>query len=184
MEFSGVTNETARNVTDVIRGILASNFSPADKEAQIARVILIVGNDYHMQMYRAASQVFDSAAITSAGIDRANGQAERLANKIVRNYALSRGTVATLITEFYNTLLGRAQHEAFQNALSMQKHPTLTRELGPKKDCDWCIRKRGTHPNPKPEDFGRHDNCDCIFIVSGYNTRNGLLNNYVKVRKR
>lgn len=179
MDFSGVTNDTSRNVTAAVDGILSMGISPADKESQIARVFIVVGREFHDQLYDASSQVFDSRSInTTENIDRS--QAERLANKVVRNYALTRNTAAALINEFYNSILGQAQHEAFQNALSLQKHPTLTRSLGPKKDCKFCIKKEGTHPNPSRSDFRRHDRCDCVFTVSGYNSRNGVLNNYKK----
>ena len=48
------------------------------------------------------------------------------------------------------------------------------------KCCEWCDKKQGTYTYPKGEDFARHDNCDCLFTTSGYNSRNGVLNNYVK----
>ena len=28
--------------------------------------------------------------------------------------------------------------------------------------------------------FARHDDCDCLIVVSGYNSRNGVVNNYTK----
>lgn len=181
MDFSGVTNETASNVYAVVREILALDISPADKQAQIARVIEVVGKEYHDQMFTVSSQVFDSTVMRGVSSSLDSSQAERLANKLVRNYALGRDTASALVTEYYNSLLGNAQHRAFQNAISMQKHPTLTRTLGPKQDCAWCVLKEGTHTNPSGSDFARHDRCDCIFVVSGYNTRNGLLANYRKV---
>ena len=36
---------------------------------------------------------------------------------------------------------------------------------------------------PDSELFARHDNCDCLFIVRGYNSRNGILTNYRKARQ-
>ncbi len=180
MDFSGVTIETADNVTAATNALLRMKIAPDVKEAQISRLLEVVGTGYRNQMYGAASEVFDSTAIvSSAGIDD-KSQARRLANKIVRNYALNRDTTDSLITEFFNALLGNAQNEAFTNAVSMQKHPTLKRTLGPKKDCAWCIAKAGTYTNPTGEDFRRHGECDCRFEVSGYNSRNGVLKNYTK----
>lgn len=180
MDFSGVTIDTAEQVSTAIRSILRMNISPADKQIQITRLIRLVGSKFHGQLYGAVSMVFDSTAIASIGLSNADVQIERLSNKIVRNYALNRDTLSALVKEYYDSVLGRAESEAFKNAVSMQKHPTLERRLNGKGDCSWCVSKAGIHTNPTSDLFGRHDNCDCYFIVSGYNTRNGLLDNYKK----
>lgn len=178
MDFSGVTIDTAEGVGAAVDYILDLNISPSDKKARIAKVMEAIGNDFHNQLYTAASEVFDSTAISTVGYDNADAQVQRLADKVVRNYALSR-EVKPLIQEYYDSLLGKAQSEAFQNALSMQKHPTLERiVIG--ETCEWCESKAGTHINPSGEDFSRHKRCDCLFKVSGFNSRNGLLTNYVK----
>jgi len=182
MDFSGVTNETAAGVAAAVDNILHLSISPADKEARIARLIQIIGMDYHGQMYDAAAQVFDATTMASAGMGDANSQAARLANKVVRNYALGR-QVDPLILEYYNSVLGSAQHEAFMNAASMQRHPTLTRSIVGENTCTWCISRAGTYVNPTSEDFSRHGSCDCLFSVAGYGSRNGIVNNYVKGRK-
>lgn len=184
MDFTGVTIDTADQVSAVIAKILALDISPDDKRTQIAHVVRTVARHYHGQLYGAVSEVLDSAAMTSAGLADPDGQIDRLAQKIVRNDALGRNTSTVLVTEYYNTVLGRLQAEAFANANSMQRHPTLTRtaNIG-KPDCEWCVEKSGVYTNPKSEDFGRHDRCDCVFEISGYKTRNGLLKNYKKVRR-
>ncbi len=179
MDFSGVTNDTSRNVTAAVEGILSMNISPDDKEAQIARIFIVVGREFHDQLYDASSQVFDSQSINS--VDKLDkSQAERLANKVVRNYALTRNTTGALIKEFYDSVLSQAQHEAFQNAASLQKHPTLTRTPTGKTTCKWCLSQSGVHQNPTRENFKRHRDDDCKITVSGYNSRNGVLNNYKK----
>nr|DAJ18966.1 MAG TPA: hypothetical protein [Siphoviridae sp. ctRJB2] len=108
-------------------------------------------------------------------------QAERLAVKIVRNSALNRQTAVMLLKEYSDVVLAAAQHEAFTNAKSMQKHPTLTRRANVgKPDCAWCQKKAGVYVNPTSDDFKRHCKCDCVFEVSGYNSRNGVLKNFKK----
>lgn len=78
-------------------------------------------------------------------------------------------------------MLSKAQSEAFRNALSLDRHLTLMRTvLG--TCCKWCRSKAGTYINPEGEDFARHANCNCLFTVSGYKSRNGILNNYVRSR--
>jgi len=183
VDFSGVTNDTALQVNKQINYILGLNISPADKQIRIAKVVSQIGSYYHNQLYGAASYVFDSAVIKSVGFTNPNNQIEKLANKIVRNYGLSRPT-ARLIESYYNSVLGRAESEAFQNAISMQKYPTLTRKLTGKEDCDMCEAVAGVHTNPDPKLFLRHTDCDCTFIVGGYNTRNGILENYNKKDKK
>lgn len=178
MDFSGIAADISARVADAINYILSLNISPADKTRRIAVVVESVGSYYHDHLYRDISRVFDSGAIASRGLDDANAQAQRLANKIVRNYALSRNT-NDLVVEYYDSVLGRAQSEAFQNARSLQKHPTLTRTIRG-ETCSWCDRKAGTHTNPTGEDFARHRGCDCLLEVSGFNSRNGVLKNYKK----
>ena len=180
MDFSGVTNDTSVRVSEVIDYILGLNISPDEKRLRIANVVRAVGVHFHFQLFDASSEIFDSAAMASKGIEDADGQADRLAAKLVRNYALGR-QIDPLVSAYYNSVLGDAEREAFNNAVSMQKHPTLTRTIVG-ETCDWCTFKAGTHTNPTGKDFARHDKCDCLFIVSGFNSRNGLLTNYTKKR--
>ncbi len=178
MDASKTAIDTARRVNVSVQYILQLDIEDADKMKRVANVVKTIGRYYHDDAYAVTSLAFDSNAITSVGMDDANSQAERLANKIVRNYNEMRD-VDALVLSYYDSVLGRAQAEAFQNALSMQKHPTLERQLNG-ETCKWCSKKAGYHTNPPLEVFLRHENCDCTIIVSGYNTRNGLLDNYVK----
>lgn len=178
MDFSGVTNDVANQVAIAINDVLRLNISPVDKEARIIKIISSVASSYHNQLYSAVSQIFDSSAIKSAGLQNPDGQIQKLANKIVRNHSLGR-EVDPLVGSYYNSVLGSLQAEAFANAVSMQKVPTLDRRIV-SETCAWCVSKSGRRTNPTSEDFRRHRKCDCLFIVSGFNTRNGILDNYVK----
>lgn len=180
MDFSGIAKDTGTGVTASIDYVLSLGISPAEKIARITLIIRTVGIYFHSKLYDDVSYALGSSIIASAGFDDANAQAERLATKTVRNYALSRSSSA-LIKEYYDSLLGRAQDEAFNNALSLQKHPTLTRSIVG-ETCTWCDSKAGTFTNPSPEHFARHDRCDCLIVASGFNTRNGIVTNYVKKR--
>jgi hypothetical protein len=181
MDFSGVTNDTSYRVYEAINFVLGLGISPEDKTLRIAKLVRQVGSHFHDQLYDAASQIFDSAAIATIGYQDVDAQSKRLATKIVRNYSLGRGS-KSIVSAYYDSILGRAETEAFDNAVSMQKHPTLDRRIVG-ETCKWCESKAGTHTNPTPDDFARHDDCDCLFIVSGYNSRNGLLTNYIKKAK-
>jgi hypothetical protein len=177
MDFSGVALDTSKRVAVSVASILAMSISPASKISRITRVLGIVGLAYHSKMYSDSSTVFASTAVLSTGLEDPT-QAERLANKLVRNYALGRQT-DELISTYYESLLGQAQLEAFENAVSMGRVPTMNRSIVG-ETCKWCIGLAGTYTHPSGEMFARHENCDCLIVVSGYNSRNGIVDNYVK----
>lgn len=182
VNFHPVAKDTAKSMRKVVDYILGLNISPADKSVRLAKVFNLVGSDFYAQMFDANSELFDSTAIGMTDYNQMTEQIERLSRKIVRNSNLNRD-VNYLINDFYNSALGNAQNEAFKNAISLDKHPTLTRTVVG-ETCDWCFALAGTYTNPEGELFARHANCDCLFVVSGYNSRNGILTNYNKRSKR
>lgn len=177
MDFRGVVTDTSKQMQEVVKYILALEISPDEKILRLQRAFHIVGEEFYMQLFNAASEVFDSTMITSLGL-YADDQISSLSVKLVRNYSLSR-QIDPIVTEFYDSVLGKAQSEAFENARSLQKHPTLTRRLVG-ETCKWCTARARTFIDPEGEDFARHENCDCLFIVKGFNSRNGILTNYKK----
>lgn len=180
MDFHPVAIDTTENILPAIKYILSLNIAPDDKKVRIAKVINLIGSDFYIQMFDANSEVFGSTAIKSADYSQMVEQVDTLATKLVRQHALSR-VIDPIVKEFYDTALGRAQEEAFRNAISLDRHPTITRTLVG-ETCNWCRGLVGTHIYPDGKYFARHDNCDCLIVVSGYNSRNGVLNNYVKHR--
>lgn len=180
MDFSKVATDTAESMDALVKYILSLNLSPVEKKRRLVRAFKIIGTSFYTKLFGAASEVFDSTAITTL-VDLDDNQIDRLANKLVQNYVLGRET-DYLVKDYYDSELGRAQHEAFQNAISLDKHPTLER-IVVGETCQWCWDRAGVMTYPSGEDFARHRDCDCMFIVSGYNTRNGLLKNYVKAKK-
>lgn len=181
MNFSAVATDVGKQMDEVVNYILSLNISPEAKRLRLIRAFGVVGNEFFGKMFEDNSILFDSQAIKSLGYTNPEGQVERLSSKLVQNYNLGRPTDA-IIKEFFDSVLGDAQYEAFENGKSMGKVPTLTRRLVG-ETCDWCRVRTGTFTDPDGELFARHDNCDCLFIVSGYNSRNGILTNYRKARK-
>ena len=179
MDLSGVSKDMAEQLTKTVNYILNMNISSQQKRILLERLFQNVGIPFYEKMFADSSELFASTAIKSAGIADLNNQASRLATKMVRNYALSRG-IEWLGKDFLDSLLGKAEYEAFQNGRSLGKAPTLTRRLTGKENCKWCAAKAGTYINPFGEDFARHRDCDCVFIVKGFNSRNGVLRNYNK----
>lgn len=181
MNFSSAASDLGKQMSKVVDYILSLDISPADKRARLIKVFNLVGNEFFNKMFTDNSLLFDSEAIGSLGFSNPDGQIERLSSKLVQNYNLGRENDA-IVTGFFDSVLADAQSEAFYNGISLDKVPTLTRRLVG-ETCTWCQARVGTFTYPDSELFARHDNCDCLFIVSGYNSRNGILTNYRKARK-
>lgn len=181
INFSPVATDTAESMDKLVNYILGLDLKPAEKIERLKKAFNIIGSDFYVQMFEANSQLFDSTAIGTDYGDMTD-QIDRLSRKIVQNYNLTR-PVDTLVKDFYDSALGKAQNEAFTNALSLDRHPTLTRTMVG-ETCRWCQDRAGVFVNPDPELFTRHADCDCLFIVSGYNSRNGILSNYNQKKRK
>lgn len=180
MNFSGTATDIAKQMVKVVDYILSLDIDPTEKRVRLIRAFTIVGNEFFDKMFADNSILFDSTAIKSLGYTNPEDQIERLSTRLVRNYNLGRKNDAT-VKGFFDSVLADAQREAFENGISLGKVPTLTRHIVG-ETCGWCMARVGTFTYPDGELFARHDNCDCLFIVSGYNSRNGILTNYRKVR--
>lgn len=181
MDFSGIVEDTTNGVYEIINDVLRMNIAPEVKIQQIQSVLTQVGERFGQKMFNDVSQLFDSTAINSFVPYNEDAQVYRLAQKIVRDSAFNLND-KYIVKEYHDVLLGRAEFEAFENAKSLEKHPTLTRRMRG-ETCDWCVNRAGTFVDPDPSLFSRHHDCDCLFIVSGYNSRNGVLKNYSKRSK-
>lgn len=180
MNFSNVATDMSNQMIEVVDYILSLDISPADKRARLIKVFGLVGNEFFGKMFADNSELFASTAIGTTGFKNPEDQIERLATRLVRNDNLTRKNEA-IVKGFFDSVLADAQHEAFENGISMGKVPTLSRQLVG-ETCEWCRARVGTFTYPDGELFARHDNCDCLFTVSGYNSRNGILTNYRKAR--
>ena len=178
IDFRPVVIDTAKSMQAVTKYILGLNISPEDKIQRLVASFDLVGSDFYEQMFDANSELFDSTVIGTADYGEMTEQVERLAQKIVRNDNLGRDT-NKLVQSFYDSALGQAQSKAFFNAVSLDKHPTLTRSMVG-ETCGWCEGLAGVHVNPTSDMFSRHANCDCLLVASGYNSRNGVVTNYNK----
>ena len=157
------------------------NISPDEKIQRLQGVFDEIGERFGQQMFEAVSELFDSSSIQSTVPYNENNQTYALAQKIVRDSAFLM-TDIRIVKEYNDVLLGRAEQLAFTNARSLRRHPTVTRRLVG-ETCGWCAKLEGTHVDPDPIYFARHEFCDCDIKMSGYNSRNGLLKNYTKASK-
>lgn len=178
MNFSATASDVSQQMMEVVNYILGLDIAPGEKRRRLIIAFGIVGNEFFGKMFADNSILFDSEAISSMGFKNPEGQIERLSTKLVQNYNLGRKT-DEIVAGFFDSVLGDAQQEAFDNGRSLGKVPTLTRRIVG-ETCGWCVSRAGTFTDPEGELFARHDNCDCLFIVSGYNSRNGILTNYTK----
>lgn len=181
MNFSLTAKDLGKQTIKVVNYILGLNIPPAEKRRRLTRAFGVIGNAFFDKMFADNSRLFDSGAIKSLGFQNPEDQVERLSAKMVQNYNLGRKN-DEIVTGFFDSVLADAQKEAFDNGVSLGKVPTLTRSLVG-ETCGWCAARTGTFVYPDSELFARHDNCDCLFIVQGYNSRNGILTNYRKARK-
>ena len=180
IDFSPIVSDLSPQVESAVLQILESDLAPGVKISRISRLLKNTGSHFYGTTYDATSEIFDSAAMRG-NLASLNDQADRLANKILQDYALSRDNLGANMESFFNSLLGQSQQDAFNNANSMQRHPVLTRSIVG-ETCAWCDAMSGTHINPTGDQFARHRDCDCLFEVSGYNSRNGVINNFAKVK--
>lgn len=104
----------------------------------------------------------------------------------VASNSVSAGSVGVLeyVKNYIDSTIAKAQADAFKNAFQSGKYPTVDRRLTGRENCPWCEEKAGQYVDPPADVFHRHVGCDCIIITAGYNSRNGLLNNYVKPKDR
>lgn len=179
MNFSDIAKDLGYQTLSAVKYILGLRVSDEQKRTALTKLFDKVGYPFYAKMFADNSELFDSLAIKTTGFQNQDDQIERLSSKMVQNYNLGRDSSPAILREFYDSLLGDAQKEAFSNAISLDKHPTLTRILRG-ETCSWCRARTGTFVDPDGDLFARHDNCDCLFITRGYNSRNGVLQNYVK----
>lgn len=178
MDFRGIVEDTTTMVSDLVSDVLSWEVSPDTKIELISQIFGDVGPEFAQKLYADVSYLFDSQAIRSVIETDYNDQVYALAQKIVRDNSFALQD-KSIMKEYFDTILGRAEEEAFRNAQSLEKHPTLTRQVVG-ETCGWCVARQGTWSDPDGSLFARHDNCDCIIKVSGYKTRNGVIRNYKK----
>ena len=118
---------------------------------------------------------------TGKGIDkRYYGMAKISAGQPVTATELS-----PLILEHLEATTSKAQQDAMATARESGKSPRAKRSTKG-KTCQWCVglsTKGEWVSDPDPELFMRHAGCDCKIYTAGYNSRNGLLDNYVKKKQ-
>jgi hypothetical protein len=83
-------------------------------------------------------------------------------------------------------MASKAQQDASRNASQSGRRVRVKRSMN-SETCEWCEKLAKTYDgrfeDVPAEIWMRHRGCDCSIVTEGYKTRNGLLDNYVKVKQ-
>lgn len=170
---------------DLLKAVALINnpeIEPEVRQAMLERLFSSVGENVYNVIYDMATFDMDVVGTVGAGIDmnRMYGIAKLASDSVVTG-----GTAKTTssINLWLQDTISKATYDAFNVAHDLGKHPTLTRTER-SNCCKWCTEHVGTFIDPTSEAFRRHDNCRAKIVVSGYKTRNGLVENYRNPNKK
>lgn len=184
MDFDGLTSDATKMTANLAAEILAANYSPANKIQLLTVVISRIGRAYATKLGTDVSRVFGSEALKINPDFGSLAQIEDLARKMTREAAF--GLPPTeLARDYFTNVFARNGEQAYKNAISLDKRPTITRRLTDRDHCDWCAARTGTFSADSfselpTEIFRRHLGCKCEIRLSGSGGRSRKLNNYVK----
>lgn len=179
MDFRSVVAKIEPKLRRLARVLNDPAVAPDLRAAAHRSALETIGQIVYSKAYNMSAWDFDIAETLGRIFDReiAAGLARNLTNSIAT------GDV-TVLKEQPNTYLltaaGAAQRDAFNTARSLGKQPILYVTLTGAGDCDWCRLRARRSPifNPSPQDFSRHNGCNCLLRAEGYRTRNGEVKNY------
>lgn len=180
MEFGVVAEAVGEKAKKAVDYILKQNWTKEKKKKYLKRLFKLTGDEFYMRIFEMNSELLNSTALKSLGYDNPEDQIERLSEKVIQNYNLTRSN-ESLTKEFYYTVMADAQIVAFRNARSLGQHPTITRKING-ETCKWCISMAGTYIDPDYEVFRHHENCNCSFILRGFGDRTGRYRGHVPNR--
>lgn len=180
MNYADLNNSIIQQVLDTLAVINNPEITPSVRQLNQEILFREVGTAVYNKVYDMNAFDFEIPHTQGPGIDeRYYGLAK------VTSDSISTGKLGIdeYVRNFLDNIAGKAQKDAFKNAAQSGKRPTVTRRIVG-ETCKWCRSLEGTYVDPDPEVFARHGSCDCEIITEGYNSRNGLLNNYVKPKDR
>ena len=157
---------------------LLNNPEIAPDVRQLNQEILLreVGKSVYDKIYHMNAFDMEIPHTKGSGIDDRYFGLAKVSSASVSTGALG---LREYIKNYLDNTAAKAQHDASVNAKQSGKRTRIIRKLNG-ESCKWCESLAGTYEQPDSEVFRRHGGCDCTIITEGYNSRNGLLNNYVK----
>jgi hypothetical protein len=179
MDYSALTPTIFNKVMDAIALINNPEITPEVRQLNLEILFREVGTAIYGKVFDMNTFDFDTQHITGPGINDSYYGLAKVVSNSISNGSLG---IEEYVKNYLDNAGSKAQEDAFRLARQSGSHPTVDRQLVGSKNCKWCISKAGHYVEPDPEVFHRHGGCDCRIITAGYNSRNGLLENY-KPRK-
>lgn len=175
MDYSKFTDTIIDDVKAAVA--LINNPEIAPEVRQLNQEILFreVGAAVYNKIYNMNAWDMEVPHTTGNGVDpqRYYGLAKVASNSI----STGKLGLDEYIRNYIASAISQAQGDAMRMARQSGKKPTVTRTEG-RNACKWCRSLTGTFTDPPREVFMRHGGCGGKIVTSGYNSRNGTLNNY------
>lgn len=176
MDYSKLTDTITKKVMAALALINNPEIDPQIRQLNQEILFREVGAAVYDKVYDMNAYDYEIQHTKGAGMDDRHYGLAKVASASVATGTLGLGL---LVKNYLDTAASKAQYDATVNARQSGKRTRITRKMNG-ETCDWCESLAGTYENPDSEVFKRHRGCDCSIITEGYNSRNGLLNNYVK----
>lgn len=176
MNYAGLNATIAPQVMAAVALINNPEIDPEVRQLNQEILFREVGAAVYAKIYDMNAWDMEISHTTGAGIDDRYYGLAKVAAASVSN---GNSPIPDLVSNYLDNMAGLAQRDAMKTAGQSGKHPTVVRTPTGRETCSWCDSKAGTYTHPDGEVFARHRGCDCEIETSGYNTRNGKLNNYV-----
>lgn len=180
MDYASFSRRLTPKVLAIVALINNPEIMPDVRQRNFEILFATVGADVYNQIYDMNAFDFEIDYTRGRGIDRRHfGLAKLTSDSVSTGSVLVQAQVANYLEQ----MASKAQDDAFATAKDSGKFPTVERSIV-NETCKWCENLAGTYTDPEPEVFARHRSCDCKIVTSGYKSRNGLLDNYVKPKDR
>lgn len=187
MNYGSLTQTISDELQELVDLINNPEVDPSIRQRSFEVLFREVGEAVYEMVYDMAAFDFEIPHTKGLGIsDNYIGLAKNVSDSVTVG---GKDKARARVQLWLDDVIGKAEYDASSTAWQSGKHPTLRRiEPGNPKTgepcCPWCEMHKGVFIEPTPEAFRRHTNCYAKIYVSGYKTRNGLLENYKKPKDR
>jgi hypothetical protein len=176
MDYTELAYQLTPKLLEAIAVLNNPEIAPDVRQLNQEILLREVGKAVYNKIYEMNAFDMEIPHTIGSGIDeRYFGMAKVASNSV----STGKGGLEEYIRNYLQNTTAKAQQDAMYNAMQSGKRPTVTRIESPTA-CRWCRSKAGTFVDPDGEVFARHGGCRGKIITSGYNSRNGTLNNYKK----